>query len=123
VYKKGAVLTWKMHTAPRTFTPTYQEKIMASIAQNYTNHIRNQKQTERRARARAQRTFNAQYKDVYGIAREIDTYNLAFQADGSPDWRIVKRFDVELMLFGQVELAEAQAAADGAPVSWACRPR
>jgi hypothetical protein len=74
-------------------------------------------------RTRTQRTYNAQYKDGYGIAREIDGQNLAFQADGATDWRLVKRFDVELMLFGQVELAQAQAAADGDPVAWACRIR
>lgn len=82
---------------------------MQSIG-DYPAYLKRQKRAA--LRTRTQRTYNAQYKDAFGIAREIDTYNLAFQEDATTTWTLVKRFDADLMLYGQRELVQAQAQAD-----------
>ena len=75
-----------------------------------------QSQPRPRPRFRTQRTYNASYTgtdgvETYGQAREIDGHNLAFQADGSRDWRLVKRFDIRLMLYGLKDLEDVTSAA------------
>jgi hypothetical protein len=53
----------------------------------------------------------AQYHDVYGIAT-LRAGGYTFQADLSRDTWLVSYKDVDLMLFGRCDLADAQWAED-----------
>ena len=77
------------------------------------NYAKNYRQAQEAAwRASHAKTFYAEYSGVCGVAKEINSTHMAFQAEGGRDWLKVQRFDVALMLFGQVELVHAQAVAD-----------
>ena len=82
------------------------------------NYAKNYRQAQEAAwRAAHAPTFYAEYRGVSGIAKEINSAHVAFQEDGGRGWYQVQRFDVALMLFGQVELVHAQAIADAHSLS------
>src|ERR1051326_50429 len=92
-HNKGAAQAWKTNTAPWTFTPTYQEKIMQTIARSITP-------------VKHYASYVVDGEEVYGTAELVAGTAYLFRAEGTRQALLVSYKDSDLLLYGRCDLVE-----------------